>query len=194
MRCLRWTFPDASMLTRHLPRIVMGCFAAALLGLCLKSDPEKLSEGRFFSDGATYYSMTWSLVGDFDLEYTAGDLARVKREYPGGPSGIFLKRAFGGLELDDSAPFIKRVGSPRIYFGKAMTYPVMAAPFVAIFGTRGFLVFNGLCLMVAWGCAFADIGMRTSPWKRANIAPSLANASVRNLSATGWPSFRSSAR
>ena len=91
-------------IVRFFPRLVMMVAAAALLGRCFISDPAKLSEGRFFSDGATYYSMAWSLVGDFDLEYAAGDLARVKREYPGGPSGLFLKRASGGFEIDGSAP------------------------------------------------------------------------------------------
>ncbi|MBP6704422.1 MAG: hypothetical protein KA385_12990, partial [Vicinamibacteria bacterium] len=149
---------------RWLPRVFMAVSAAALLGLCVISDPPKLAKGSFFSDGATYYSMTWSLVSDFDFEYTAGDLARVKREYPGGPSGIFLKRASGGLELDGSFPWIKQVGEDdkRIYFGKAMTYAVLAAPFVAVFGTPGFLVFNAVCLLIAWLCAFVELRTRTT--------------------------------
>lgn len=156
-----------AFLARHFPSAVMASVALALLIPCLRSDPSKLAEGRFFSDGATYYSMTWSLVGDFDFEYTAGDLARVKREYPDGPSGIFLKRSYGGFEFHDEAPWIRRVPEhePRIYFGKAMTYPVLAAPFVAAFGTRGFLVFNALCLIVAWACAFAEIRTRASALK-----------------------------
>ena len=149
---------------RFFPRLLMMVVAAALLGRCFISDPAKLSEGHFFSDGATYYSMAWSLVGDFDLEYTAGDLARVKREYPEGPTGLFLKRAFGGFELDGSAPWIKRVPPERkkLYFGKALTYPIVAAPFVAVLGTRGFLVFNALCLLVAWLCAFVELRRRAS--------------------------------
>lgn len=149
---------------RWLPRVFMAVSAAALLGLCVTSDPPKLAKGSFFSDGATYYSMTWSLVSDFDFEYSAGDLARVKREYPGGPSGIFLKRASGGLELDGSFPWIKQVGEDdkRIYFGKAMTYAVLAAPFVAVFGTPGFMVFNALCLLIAWLCAFVELRTRTT--------------------------------
>jgi hypothetical protein len=142
----------------------MAISAAALLGVCVLSDPPKLAKGHFFSDGATYYSMTWSLVSDFDFEYTAGDLVRVKREYPGGPSGIFLKRASGGFEVDGSFPWIKRVGEDekRIYFGKAMTYAVLAAPFVAVFGTSGFLVFNAVCLLVAWLSAFLELRTRTT--------------------------------
>ena len=147
-----------------IPRALAGVILSGLLALCLISDPAKLSGGQFFSDGATYYSMAWSLVGDGDLEYTAQDLARVKREYPGGPGGIFLKRAFGGFELDSSLPWLKPVpeDAKKIYFGKAMTYPVLAAPFVAAVGTRGFLVFNALCLLVAWGCAYLEIRRRAS--------------------------------
>lgn len=149
---------------RWLPRALMSLAALVLLGLCFKSDPAKLSEGRFFSDGATYYSMAWSLVGDFDLEYTATDLARIKREYPEGPSGIFLKRASGGFKLHPSAPWLKRGSKDdkRLYFGKAMTYPVAASPFVALFGSRGFLIFNALCLMVAWLCVFMELRRRAS--------------------------------
>ena len=111
---------------RWFPRVVMSLVALVLLGLSFRSDPSKLSEGHFFSDGATYYAMTWSLVGDFDLEYTATDLARIRREYPEGPSGIFLKRASGGFRFNGSPLPLTRVPQEekRLYFGKAMTYPV----------------------------------------------------------------------
>ena len=169
--------------SRYLSFGLIALFGVALLGLCLRSDPPKLAEGRFFSDGATYYSMTWSLVGDFDLEYTAGDLARVKREYPDGPSGIFLKRAWGGFEFGDEAPWIRRIepAENRIYFGKAMTYPVLAAPFVAAFGTRGFLVFNALCLLVAWVCAFVEIRTRSTDLKAAVVSFVLVCATIAPL-------------
>ena len=140
----------------------MAGLGVALIVWCLRSDPPRLSQGRFFSDGATYYAMGWSLVNDFDLEYSASDLVRIKREYPDGPSGIFLKRASGGFELDGSAPWIKRVPETekKLYFGKAMTYPVLASPFVAAFGSRGFFVFNAICLLLAWACAFSELQRR----------------------------------
>jgi hypothetical protein len=151
-----------------------------LVGLCLASDPAKLSGGRFFSDGATYYSMGWSLVSDFDFEYTATDLLRVRREYPEGPSGIFLKRAAGGFVLDSAAPFLKAVPADqkRLYFGKAMTYPILAAPFVALVGTRGFLVLNAVCLLVAWFCAFVVVRARSSEGHGVLAATALIVASV----------------
>ena len=39
---------------RWFPRGVLSVAALVLLGLCFRSDPSRLSEGRFFSDGATY--------------------------------------------------------------------------------------------------------------------------------------------
>lgn len=161
----------------------MALVALSLLGLCLASDPPRLANGSFFSDGATYYSMGWSLVSDFDFEYTAADLARVKREYPGGPSGIFLKRSSGGFKLDGSFPWIKRVGEDdkRIYFGKAMTYAVLTAPFVAAFGTRGFLVFNAVCLLIAWVCAFVELRARTTEGMAAAASGVLIFATIAPL-------------
>ena len=164
-------------------RGLMAAASAALLVVCLMSDPARLAHGRFFSDGATYYAMTWSLATDFDLEYTAADLARVKREYPEGPSGIFLKRASGGFEFTASAPWLRRVSADakRIYFGKAMTYPVLAAPFVATLGTRGFLVFNALCLLAAWACAFMEIRRRATEPTAAFTSAVLILATVAPL-------------
>lgn len=190
---------------RFLPRVFVAAAVLALLVLCAASDPPKLAKGSFFSDGATYYSMTWSLVSDFDFEYAAGDLARVKREYPGGPSGIFLKRASGGFELDGSFPFVRQVkeDDKRIYFGKAMTYAVLAAPFVAVFGTPGFVVFNAVCLLIAWACAFAELRTRTgeglaiiasgvlilatiAPLYIFWIQPELMNLAVISLALLAW--------
>ncbi len=45
----------------------------------------------FQSDEATYYMMAHSLAADGDLEYRRADLVRVWREFPSGPSGVFLK-------------------------------------------------------------------------------------------------------
>src|SRR4029450_2931424 len=42
--------------------------------------------------------------------------------------------------------------SSRLYFGKALVYPLCAAPFVRLFGLNGLLVFNVLLL---WATALA---------------------------------------
>src|SRR5205814_6125134 len=65
----------------------------------------------FWGDGATYYSMAWSLAEDGDLRYEARDLLRARRDIPAGPQGLFLKRASGGLAWDGAGgfPWVRRV-------------------------------------------------------------------------------------
>jgi hypothetical protein len=122
---------------------------------------------QFWADGATYHAMVWSLAEDADLRYEARDILRVRREMPSGPQGIFLKRASGGLTWDRAAgfPWLRRVGEkePRIYFAKAFLYPVVAAPVVKLFGTRGLLVTNALCLALAIVLAYAELRRQASP-------------------------------
>ena len=91
--------------------------------------------------------MAQSLAEDLDLRYEARDLFRARREFPGGPQGIFLKRTSGGLRVDPPRgfPWLSWGGgapNERIFFAKAMAYPLAAAPFVRAFGTNGLLVLN----------------------------------------------------
>jgi len=122
---------------------------------------------QFWADGATYHAMAWSLAEDGDLRYEARDIFRVRRELPSGPQGIFLKRASGGLIGDRAAgfPWLRRVGEkePRIYFAKAFLYPLAAAPFVKLFGTRGLLITNALCLCLAIALAYSELRRHASP-------------------------------
>ena len=128
---------------------------------------------QFWADGATYHAMAWSLAEDGDLRYEARDIFRVRREMPSGPQGIFLKRASGGLIADRAAvfPWLRRVGEkePRIYFAKAFLYPLAAAPFVKVFGTRGLLITNALCLALAIALAYSEL-RRQAPPGRALVA------------------------
>ncbi|HEY2941551.1 MAG TPA: glycosyltransferase family 87 protein [Vicinamibacteria bacterium] len=121
---------------------------------------------QFWADGATYHAMAWSLAEDGDLRYEARDIFRVRRELPSGPQGIFLKRASGGLIGDRAAglPWLRRVGTnePRIYFAKAFLYPLAAAPFVKLFGTRGLLITNALCLSLAIVLAYSELRRHAS--------------------------------
>jgi hypothetical protein len=114
-------------------RLLLGLLWAAIVGASALVDFPARSGRQFWGDGATYYAMTWSLAEDGDLVFDGRDLARVRREFPSGPQGIFLKRAKEG----------------RIYFAKAFVHPVAAAPFVKAFGTRGLMVANGLAFAAA---------------------------------------------
>jgi hypothetical protein len=119
--------------------------------------------------------MAWSLARDHDLRFDAGDLARIRAEYPGGPQGVFLKRASGGLTVDAVAgfPWVRRVRAdePRLYYAKAFVHPLLAAPFVAVLGTRGLLLANALLLSLALALAFGVLRRRgLAPWSAAATA------------------------
>lgn len=125
------------------------------------------SRGHFWGDGATYYTMAWSLAEDADLRYEARDPIRVRREFGSGAQGIFLKRSFGGFAWDPAGgfPWLRRIGEkePRVYFAKPFTYGLMAAPFVRLFGTRGLLIVNALGLGLALVLFFVELKRRASP-------------------------------
>ncbi|HSG00530.1 MAG TPA: hypothetical protein VLA20_05330 [Vicinamibacterales bacterium] len=130
-------------------------------GLAVNVDVPAASAG-IFSDEATYYLMGHSLAADGDLEYRREDLERVYREYPTGPAGVFLKRGTDvtGFRLTLTPPFVEFPGIPdqdqaRLYYGKSFIYPLAAAPFVWLFGTNGFLLFNALLLAAAFVIAYS---------------------------------------
>src|SRR5215510_7325385 len=91
------------------------------------------------SDEATYVSMALSLAYDGNLSYERHDLDRYFGFYRFGPDGIFLKRGKRlHLSVDAAAPFVHLTKTAddrvdRLYFGKAMIYPLVAAPFVRFF-------------------------------------------------------------
>ena len=152
----------------------------ALVGMAAWVDLPRLSEGQFWGDGATYYSMAWSLAEDLDLRYEARDLLRVKHEFPTGPQGIFLKRSTGSLTLDPGGglPWLRRTGEPRIHFAKAFTYPLAAAPLVRLLGTRGLLVTNALFLSLALVVGYVEIRRREGPGGALAVAMALLFGTV----------------
>lgn len=82
----------------------------------------------FFSDESSYFSITQSLAYDYDLKYKREDIVRIKKHFPAGPTGVYLKQGTDG----------------RITYAKPFMYPLFAAPFFRLFDTRGILLFNGL--------------------------------------------------
>ena len=166
-------------------RLLLAVLAAAMVaGVCLVRLP------GFWGDGATYYTMAHSLVEDGDLRYEARDVFRARREFPTGPQGLFLKRASGGLRVDGPGgfPWIRRVteDDKRIYFAKAFTYPVAAAPLVALMGTRGLLVTNALSLGLVLVLAYLELRTRASPAWSLAAAVSLILFTVAPLYLV-WP-------
>lgn len=162
------------------PLAVLLLVGAGLTGALASLDLPAAAEGHFWSDGATYYAAALSLAYDGDLVYEARDVLRVRREWPAGPQGIFLKRASGGLELREGFPWIGRVDAlrPKVYFAKALAYPVAAAPFARVLGTRGILVFNGLCLTLALLLGYLELRRRAAPWASLALACAIVLAGV----------------
>jgi hypothetical protein len=132
----------------------------ALAGFGLSLNIPQASQG-FKGDEATYYCLAWSLALDHDFEYRREDLVRVWEEYSG-PQGIFLKRghAIEGVQLTGRFPFVGLVkgadsDTSRLYYGKAFIYPLVAAPFVRLFGTNGFLVLHAILFALNFAAAYA---------------------------------------
>ena len=137
------------------------------------------------SDEATYYMMGHSLAQDGDLTYRREDLVRVWREFPSGPTGVFLKkgRTIERFGLMLKPPFFwtaTRADSDpnRYFFGKSFAYPLFAAPFVRLFGTNGFLVLNALLMAAAAFCGYQFLAARTRPAVAATLAGAFVMVSV----------------
>jgi hypothetical protein len=162
------TFADPSA-----PRVSVspGLIAAAIAlclygGLALTVDFPRAAIG-IQSDEATYYMMGHSLASDGDLTYRREDLIRVWREFSSGPSGVFLKRGrdVKGFVLSAKPPFFHILTDPdpdpnRWYYAKSFAYPLVAAPFVRILGTNGFLVLHALLLAADLFCAYLFLRAR----------------------------------
>jgi hypothetical protein len=92
---------------------------------------------RIVADASTYVAMATSLVADGDLRYEPRDLDRVRAldaeltppSVPL-PAGLFLVRHDGEYR-----------------YAKPLVYPLLAAPFVALLGLRGFYVLNVLAFV-----------------------------------------------
>jgi hypothetical protein len=138
-------------------------------GLSLTVD-FKAAAGGFVSDEATYYLLAHSIAFDGDLEYRREDLERGFREFSSGPAGIFLKRGTDvtGVSLTSRPPFLAFDGVPdsdpsRLYFGKSFVYPLVAAPFVRVLGTNGFLLLNTLLVVAAFFATYMFTSARSGP-------------------------------
>jgi len=133
-------------MSARLARVALGVLSGLVLLASLVVDRPRLSDGRFWSDGATYHAMAGSLAFDGDLEFGAGDLARVRASYRGGPQGVFLKRVSGERER------------PRLVYAKAFVYPLAAVPFVRLLGVdRGLLVLNAVLFVLALWLGYGEL-------------------------------------
>jgi len=179
------TSPTKPDLEWRVGSVAIPSLAIVLLAWALTVDFPKVTNGGFFSDGATYYSLAYSLASDLDFQFRREDLARVWREYPGGPEGIFLKRGreVDGVTVSSGFPFVELKTSPdpdpnRLYYGKSFVFPLFAAPFVRLFGTNGFLVLHAILMTICFACAYAFLVARSSPFAALLFASAFLFASV----------------
>ncbi|MCU1385680.1 MAG: hypothetical protein JWL71_4377 [Acidobacteria bacterium] len=120
-------------------------------------------------DEATYVSMALSLAYDHDLTYERRDLDRFFGLYRSGPDGIFLKKGKHlRVRADAQPPFVHTIKSAdnqpgRLYFAKALLYPIVAAPFVRLLGLNGFLVLHVLLLFGVCVCGYKFLAARSQP-------------------------------
>ncbi len=108
-----------------LPLVLVG-----LLGAALAVPPTR------YGDASEYVMAAWSILHDRDLVYEERDLIRGMTLRPPGtdiPAGLQLVRTSDG---------VYRFGGHTIY------YPLLATPFCALFGHRGFYVLNALLFWV----------------------------------------------
>ncbi len=150
-----------------------GMFASVALGLALVAfaltvDFPKATGGGFKGDEATYYVLGHSLARDFDFAFDRRDLVRVWEEFPA-PEGIFLKDGKSvAIQGSPGFPFVRWVKTEdplrtqRLFFSKSYIYPLVAAPFVRLFGTNGFLVLHALLLALDFFVVYVFLAGRTA--------------------------------
>jgi hypothetical protein len=167
------------------PGLILAAVILALYGgLALAVDFPRAAIG-IQGDEATYYMMAYSFALDHDVTYRREDLVRVWREFPAGPTGLFLKRGqdVKGLSLTWRPPFVTIRGDrdpdeTRLFYAKSFIYPLVAAPFVWGFGTNGFLLLHALLLAAATLAAYLFLHARSPAAVAALFASGFAMASV----------------
>jgi len=151
--------------------------------LALTVDVPSVSYG-IKSDEATYAAAALSAAFDHDLVFERGDLERFMKLFGSGPEGIFLKRGkFLRVRVDLTPPFLhirKRfdADTTRLYFGKALIYPLVVAPFVRVFGLNGFLLFHVWLLALVAVAAYLFLAAQSSSATAALLASAFLGATV----------------
>ncbi|MCK7521400.1 MAG: hypothetical protein MZV64_28805 [Ignavibacteriales bacterium] len=88
------------------------------------------SEGRLFPTSPPIFPSPQSLAHDGDLRYDRADIIRIREQFWGGPTGIFLTKAKDG----------------RLLFRQVVRLPPGRGALYRLFGTHGILLANGLMI------------------------------------------------
>ena len=158
----------------------LGILALVLLGFSLSVDYPRAA-GALWSDEATYITLAASLAFDHDLVYERRDLERFLREFPGGPSGIFLKRGREpSLGFSPRLPFLVCDGpsTNTLYYAKAYLYSLAAAPWVRLAGINGLLVLHALVVVAVLACGYLFLAATNPPATALGYTLTFLGASV----------------
>ena len=165
------------------------------VAFALTTDPIHVAPGvggEIKGDDAVYTAAALSAAFDGNLSFERRDLERFEGLYHRGPEGIFLKRG-KTLRVGASGqfPFVHLVKGPdprsdRLYFGKAIIYPIVAAPFVRFFGLNGLLLLNVVLLAIAICCAYLFLVARSSAAGAALLATAFFGASALPVYLVFW--------
>src|SRR5215210_7214979 len=125
-------------LARHRGPAVLGCILFVVtVALAMSVDVPRTGYG-IKSDEATYIAAALSAGYDGDLSFERRDLERFSGLYHSGPEGIFLKRGkLLRIRIRPPFPYVQLTkrqdpDESRLYYGKALLYPIVAAPFVRL--------------------------------------------------------------
>jgi hypothetical protein len=165
------------------PAILWVVLVGVLAALAVSIDVPRTGYG-IKSDESTYIAAALSAAYDGDLSFDRRDLERFAGLYHSGPEGIFLKRGKTlKIRLRPPFPFVhtfkQQDPNPnRLYFGKAILYPVAAAPFVRLLGLNGILVFHVLLLGLVAGLGYAFLAAECSTVAAVLFTTAFLGASV----------------
>lgn len=169
---------------RHAGAAAFGLVLLAIAAaLALTVDVPRTSYG-LKSDEATYVAAALSAAYDGNLSFEKRDLDRFAGLYHSGPDGIFLKRGKRlRIRVRPPFPFVhaqtrQDPDVSRLYFGKALAFPLFAAPFVRLFGLNGLLLANVVLLAIAAVAGYAFLSARGSPARAVALVSAFFGASV----------------
>lgn len=164
-------------------------FVAVAGGAALSLDvPRDLYSVK--SDEATYVGMALSVAHDGDLRFERRDLERFWSLYQTGPEGLFLKRRWEHrVRLRGAWPFVEtfRFRNPdveQLYYAKALLYGVVAAPFAALAGLNGLLLFNVLLLGAVFLAGYTFVAARSPAVVALVLSAAFLGGSIAWLYAT----------
>ncbi|MBI2839236.1 MAG: hypothetical protein HYX75_13045 [Acidobacteria bacterium] len=177
------TTPTDSGSSANTGLIAAGVILVVCLFATFSMNPARAGLG-LKGDESTYVAMGLSAAYDWDFTYERVDLDRFFQHYQSGPEGIFLKRGTRpSIDVDRTWPFLHLGGEPdsaseRLYFGKALSYPLAAAPFIRLAGLRGFYMLHALLLATGLLAVYAFLATRSSPTSALLYALAFFGASV----------------